>query len=323
VDCETPSVTKKRRPLPEPIDLAATRDVPIASLHHKADLSGFRAPAEPGASIGAVLASLPDFLGARALRELAGCIASSHRAGRHVIAALGGHVIKVGCGPVLIDLMERGILTGLAVNGAFAIHDYEIALHGATSEYVDEGIRDGSFGWSREPAAAWGRACARAVSEKIGLGRALALEAADLPNAGQSVLAACARLPVPITVHVGIGTDTVHMHPSVSGADLGEASHLDFRIAATLVSELEGGVWINIGTAVVMPEVFLKLVSIARNLGHPLEDVVAANLDMERHYRTSANVIGRPVSRGIEVLGHHEINLPLLRLAVLEALARA
>ena len=312
----------KRRSPPEPLDLAGTQDVSIAELRHKTDLSGFRAPAAPSAPFGEVLDSLPDFLGARALRELAARIALSHCNGRHVVAALGGHIVKVGCGPVLIDLLERGIVTGLAVNGAFVIHDYEIALHGATSEYVEDGIADGSFGWSREPAQAYGRACTRAVREKIGLGRAMALETEHLPNADPSVLAACARLSVPITVHVGIGTDTVHMHPAVSGADLGEASLIDFRIAATLVTELEGGVWLNVGSAVVMPEVFLKLVSIARNLGHRLDDVVAANLDMERHYRTSANVIGRPVARGIEILGHHEINLPLLRMAVLEALAR-
>jgi hypothetical protein len=311
-------VSKRR--LPQPIDLEDVRDVSITELRHKAGIDAFRTPAAPAASFGDVLDSFPDFLGARALRDLAARIAQSHRGGHHVIAAMGGHVVKVGCGPILIDLMERGILTALCVNGAFVIHDYEIALHGETSEFVDEGIRDGTFGWSREPADVYARACTRGAREGIGLGRAMALETEGLPNASQSVLAACARLSVPITVHVGIGTDTVHMHPSVSGADLGEATHIDFRIAATLTTELEGGVWINIGTAVLMPEVFLKLVSLARNLGHRLDDVVAANLDMERHYRTSANVIGRPVSRGIEIIGHHEINLPLLRLAILHEL---
>jgi len=312
-----------RRDPPRPLDLEATHDVPIGSLAHRVDVSAFRDPAPPGATIGAFLDSMPDFLGARALRDLAAQIARSHRGGHHVVAAMGGHVVKVGCGPVVIDLLDRGILTALAVNGAFAIHDYEIALQGTTSEDVDRGIHDGSFGWSREPALAFARACTRGRQDGIGLGRAMAMEARDLPNASRSVLAACAQLGVPITVHVGIGTDTVHMHPAVSGADLGEASHLDFRIAATIASELDGGVWLNVGSAVVLPEVFLKLVSIARNLGRALNDVVAANLDMERHYRTSANVIGRPVARGIEIIGHHEINLPLLRLAVLEELAGA
>ena len=310
-----------RRRTPAPLDLSRASARPLAQRENKCTLDAFREPAGEDADVAALLASLPDFLGARALRDLAGCIAAAHRRGAHVVAALGGHVVKVGCGPVLIDLMERGIVTALATNGAFAIHDYEIALQGATSELVDETIRDGSFGWAREPAEAFARAATRGAREGIGLGRAMALEAEKLPEARHSVLAACARLDLPLTVHVGMGTDTVHMHASVSGADVGEASHIDFRIAAAIATELEGGVWLNIGSAVVMPEVFLKLVSIARNLGHELRDVVAANLDMQRHYRTGANVIGRPVARGIELLGHHEINLPLLRHAILASLA--
>jgi hypothetical protein len=236
---------------------------------------------------------------------------------------MGGHIVKVGCGPIVVDLIERGIVSALCVNGAFAIHDYEIALQGATSEVVERTIRDGTFGWAQEPADAFAQACTRGAREGIGLGRALAEAAQKLPHAQHSMLAACARAGIPLTVHVGLGTDTVHMHAAFSGADAGEASHVDFRIAAAIATELEGGTWINVGSAVVMPEVFLKLVSIARNLGHPLEDVVAANLDMQRHYRTDANVIGRPVSRGIEILGHHEINLPLLRMAILRELAKS
>ena len=305
---------------PEPLDLGAATPIPIAERANKCSLDLFREPAPAGASVAQLLDSLPDFLGARSLRDLAARVAASHRGGHHVVLAMGAHVIKVGCGPILIDLMERGIVTALAVNGAFTIHDYELALHGGTSEDVDVTIRDGRFGWARETGEAFGRACSRGAREGIGLGRAMAAEAEKLPNARISVLAACARLDVPITVHVAVGTDTVHMHSSVSGADLGEASHLDFRIAGRIMTELEGGTWLNVGSAVVMPEVFLKLVSLARNLGHSLDDVVAANMDMQRHYRTGANVIGRPVARGIEVIGHHEINLPLLRLAVLEAL---
>jgi hypothetical protein len=311
-----------RRP-PPPLDLSRARGLPLASRANRCRVEDFREPAPEDASAAQLLDSLPDFLGARALRELAACIAASHRRGAHVVAAMGGHVVKVGCGPLIVDLLERGILTALSVNGAFVIHDYEIALQGGTSENVDANIRDGTFGFAREPADAFARACARGAREGIGLGRAMAEETEKLPLARHSVLAACARLSVPITVHVGIGTDTVHMHASMSGAEVGEASHIDFRIAAQIATELEGGVWLNIGSAVVMPEVFLKLVSIARNLGHELADVVAANLDMQRHYRTGANVIGRPVSRGIEVIGHHEILLPLLRQAVLVDLSRA
>jgi hypothetical protein len=311
-----------RRKPPAPLDLGRANVLPLAERANKCTLDDFREPAVEGASFEAVLDSMPNFLGSQSLRDLADCIATSHQRGAHVVVAMGGHVVKVGCGPILIDLMERGIVTAVAVNGAFVIHDYEIALQGATSEYVDETIRDGSFGWAGETAEAYGRACTRGVEEGIGLGRAMALEAEKLPEARHSVLAACARLDIPMTVHVAIGTDTVHMHPSVSGAAVGEASHIDFRIASALATELEGGVWLNVGSAVVMPEVFLKLVSIARNLGYPLEDVVAGNLDMQRHYRTGANVIGRPVTRGIELLGHHEVNLPLLRQAILVALAR-
>lgn len=309
-----------RRRLTEPLDLSATRAIPLAGRANLCEISNFRPPAREDASVGDFLASLPDFLGARALRELASCMVRAHRQEAPVVLALGGHVVKVGCGPLLVDLMERGLVSALAVNGAFAIHDYEIALQGATSERVDVSIRDGSFGWARETAQAFARACRRGAQEDLGLGRAIAQEAAELPCAEYSVLAACARLDLPISVHVAVGTDTVHMHPDLSAADLGVAAHLDFRLAARVVSELAGGVWVNVGSAVVMPEVFLKLVSIARNLGHPLDDVVAANLDMQRHYRTGANVIGRPVARGIEVLGHHEINLPLLRHALLAAL---
>jgi len=312
-----------RRKAPAPLDLSRARALPLSARENKVGLAGFRAPAAPDATAAELLDSLPDFLGGSSLRELARRIADSHRRGAHVVLAMGGHVVKVGCGPVLIDLMERGIVTALCVNGAFAIHDYEIALQGATSEVVERTIRDGSFGWAEEPALAFARACTRGAREGIGLGRALAQEAAALPHARHSMLAACARTGIPLTVHVGMGTDTVQMHAAFPGADAGEASHLDFRIAAAIAAELEGGTWINVGSAVVMPEVFLKLVSIARNLGHPLEDVVAANLDMQRHYRTGANVIGRPVARGIEILGHHEINLPLLRHAVLRALSVA
>ena len=311
-----------RRRQPPPLDLSQARALPLASRENKADLRGFRAPAAPDASSAELLDSLPDFLGAKSLRELARRIARSHRAGAHVVLAMGGHIVKVGCGPIVVDLIERGIVSALCVNGAFAIHDYEIALQGATSEVVERGIRDGTFGWAKEPADAFAQACTRGAREGIGLGRALAEAAQKLPNAQHSMLAACARAGIPLTVHVGLGTDTVHMHAAFSGADAGEASHVDFRIAAAIATELEGGTWINVGSAVVMPEVFLKLVSIARNLGHVLEDVVAANLDMQRHYRTDANVIGRPVSRGIEILGHHEINLPLLRMAILGELAK-
>jgi hypothetical protein len=311
-----------RPPRYAPLDLGGTRPYPIEERANLVSREAFGRPVGPDASARELLRSFPDFLGARALRELALAIAEARRRGRPVVFAMGAHVVKVGCGPLLIDLIEREIVTALCVNGAFALHDYEIALQGETSEDVGKSIRDGRFGWARETGEAYARAARRGAAEGIGLGRALGLEALTLKHAEASVLAACARRGVPCAVHIAIGTDTVHMHAAISGADLGAASHLDFRIAAAVVRGLEGGVWANIGSAVVMPEVFLKLVSIARNLGERLDDVTAANMDMLRHYRTSANVIGRPVRRGIEVTGHHEINLPLLRVAILDALSR-
>ncbi|MHC4829339.1 MAG: GSU2086 family protein [Planctomycetota bacterium] len=305
---------------PSPLDLTqGTRPYPIRERANKCRLELFREPAAPEASVAAFLASLPDFLGAKGLLELGREIAAARARKAGVVLAMGAHVIKVGCGEVVIDLMKRGLVTGLCVNGAFVIHDYEIALLGGTSEHVDKTILDGTFGWAEETGVAYGKACERGAAEGIGLGRAMAEAARGLPHAAHSVLAHCAELSVPITVHVGVGTDTVHMHPGVRGADLGAATHLDFRIAARMVTELEHGVWVNVGSAVLLPEVFLKLVSLARNLGHKLEDVVAGNLDMIQHYRTQANVIGRPVRKGISVIGHHEINLPLLRMAILHA----
>ncbi len=304
----------------EPLDLSRGRPYPIQDRENLVEIERFGRPIAPSASAAEFLRSLPDFLGASALRELATEIVKARRAGHPVVFAMGGHVVKVGVGPLVIDLLERGIVTAVAVNGAFAIHDYEIALIGATSERVDDTILDGTFGWARETGEAIARATRRGASTGEGLGRALGatILEASLPNARLSVVAACARLGVPCGVMVAVGTDTVHMHPGISGADLGQASHLDFRILASVACELGGGVWTNIGSAVVLPETFLKLVSIARNLGHKLENVTAANLDMVKHYRAHVNVLARPVQRGISILGHHEIVLPLLRIAILD-----
>jgi len=306
----------------EPVDLSGVQPIPIASRENLVRVEAFGRPVSTSATVKDFLASLPAILGAESLRELAAAIAGARARGRPVVFAMGAHVVKVGCGPLVIDLMERGIVTAIAVNGAFPIHDFEVALIGETSEDVGENVRNGRFGMARETAETFARAARRAAAKRIGLGRAIGDEvlAANLPNARLSVLAAAARLGVPASVHVAVGTDTIHMHPGISGADLGEASHTDFKLMAAVVCDLEGGVWANIGSAVILPEVFLKLVTIARNLGHPLDDVTAANLDMLSHYRTSANVLARPVKRGISILGHHEILLPLLRVAVLDAL---
>jgi len=307
-----------------PLDLAASRPYPILERKNRVSVKDFARPTALDGSARELIASLPRFLGAEALLGLADRMAAARKAGRPVVLAMGAHVVKVGCGPLVIDLIERGLVTAIAVNGAFAIHDWEIATIGETSETVEETIKDGRFGWARETGLAIAEAARRGARDGKGLGRAVGemILEAGAPHAGLSVLAACARRGIPAGVFVAVGTDTAHMHAALSGADLGAASHTDFRILASVVRDLDGGVWTNIGSAVVLPEVFLKLVSLARNTGRPLADVTAGNLDMLHHYRTSTNVIARPVARGFSILGHHELMIPLLRLALLDALER-
>jgi len=236
---------------------------------------------------------------------------------------MGAHVIKVGLSPLIVDALTRGIITGLAFNGACMIHDVEMALAGCTSEDVAEALADGSFGTARQTSEFINHAVtARAES---GLGRAVgeALLAAAPANLHLSLLAACARLDLPVSVHVAVGADIIHMHPSFDGAATGRASHHDFRLLVTQVGDLKGGVFMNVGSAVVLPEVFLKALSAARNLGHPAKDFTTINLDMIRYYRPLTNVVSRPVltgGRGIFITGHHEINFPLLLAIVREGL---
>jgi hypothetical protein len=242
---------------------------------------------------------------------------------------MGGHVVKVGCSSVVIDLMRRGIITAIAFNGATAIHDVEVAIVGATSEEVGETIRDGRFGMVRETAEFFAGAARRAVSRNTGYGAAIGqlIREGELPHASLSILAAASELGLPATVHVAVGTDTVHMPALADGAHIGAASLTDFRIICEVV-RLMGqappgahcGVWCNVGSAVVLPEVFLKAVAVARNLGTRLDNLITVNLDQIRHYRTAQNVLARPVAEGhgLDITGHHEILLPLLRQAIIE-----
>ena len=257
-------------------------------------------------------------------------IVAARRGGRPVVFAFGGHVIKTGCSPLVIDLIERGVITALATNGAGAIHDLELAETGATSEEVADTIRDGSFGMVRETCQRMNQAATRGAAGP-GLGRALGeiVEAEKAPYRRLSVFAAAARAGIPCTVHVAIGTDTVHMDPRADGAMIGAASLIDFRTICAVVADMTaagpgapGGVWVNAGSAVVLPEVFLKAVSVARNLGHSLAGMHTANFDMLLHYRPTQNVVARPVDPGCghTVLGQHEILLPLLRQAIVEEL---
>jgi hypothetical protein len=300
-----------------------------AERAHKVEVAALARPTPPGASFDRWLAALPGFLGANELRAIVAAIVAARRAGRPVVFAFGGHVVKTGCGPLVVDLIERGLITAVATNGSGAIHDLELAETGATSEEVGDTIRDGSFGMVRETCERMERAAA-AGANGTGLGAALGalLDQPAVPHRGHSIFAAAHRAGIPATVHVALGTDTVHMTAGADGAAIGAATLHDFRILCEVVAAMTaaapdapGGVWINAGSAVVMPEVFLKAVSVARNLGHTLAGMHTANLDMLRHYRPTQNVVSRPVAPGFghNLIGQHEILLPLLRQAVLEA----
>lgn len=303
-------------PTIRPIDLSGLRTYPIAKRRNLVHVKDFGRLAT---GAGDLLASLPDIYAGRDLRVLVDEIARAARGGKTVAAAIGGHVIKVGCGPVLADLVRRGVVRAVAMNGAAAIHDYELSLIGQTSEDVAETLKDGSFGMAAETAEAFAQAALVGASGG-GLGHAIGEMALKNKYRSISLLAACARQGIPATVHLSVGADITHMHPQVSGRDLGESTLVDFRLLCSVVGGLEGGVWMNIGSAVMMPEVFLKAVSVARNLGRKLKTFTTVNLDMIQHYRPRANVLARPRGKAIALTGHHEILLPLIRAGVVAAL---
>ncbi len=300
----------------KPLDFSKLRTVPLAGRPAKVNLSHFGRPCA-GSGITAFVDSLPRLLGADQLRGLAAAMLNARKADRAILWGIGGHVVKCGLAPVLIDLMDRGLLTALAMNGAAAIHDLEIALSGATSEEVDDVLTDGRFGAADETAATFHGAAKQAARDSVGLGETLGRALSGAPNAALSLLAAAWSRKIPVTVHVALGTDTPHNDPRMDAAALGQASYYDFRLFASLVRGLEGGgVYLNVGSAVLLPEVFLKAVSVARNLGHPLREFNTANLDFIQHYRPTRNVVQRPVAagggRGFALTGHHEIMVPLL-----------
>ena len=308
-----------------PFDLSGLRTYDLASRPSKVAIADLGRPVAPATPIGDWLDSLPRQLAANELRKLRDHFVRAHREGRTVAAAIGGHVIKTGCAPYLIDLIERGVITAVAMNGSAAIHDFELALAGKTSEDVGAQLHAGKFGMARETAEAFAIAARIGSQNDLGLGAALGRHIADIdcPHSEVSIVAACHRAGIPCTIHVALGTDIVHMHPQVSGAALGEASMLDFRILCSVIASLAHGIWWNIGSAVVMPEVFLKAVSVVRNFGHDLDGLVTANFDMESKYRTGMNVLRRPGSEGIEVIGHHELLIPLFHAAVVAKLGVA
>lgn len=301
------------------------------SLHDrpsKVTVENFARPLRPGATVVDLLASLPEQLAGIDFPEFVSRVAAAHLNNRPVIFGMGAHVIKVGLNPVVIDLMQRGIITGLAMNGAGIVHDTELAMAGRTSEEVEAVLGSGEFGAARETGESINRAIQEGYAAGHGIGEAVGryLIDNDCPCNDVSLLATARKLDIPVTVHVAMGTDIVHIHPAADGAAIGGGSYIDFQIFCSMVADLEGGAYLNVGSAVLLPEVFLKALTAVRNLGHAVNDFTTANFDFIRHYRPLANVVNRPTSgggKGYSFTGHHELMLPLLAIALLEEIETA
>lgn len=310
----------------EEFDLSRIRTYPLASRSSKASSEDFASPVAPGSSFKTWFDALPAILGAADIRRVVTAVRDARASGGGVIWGIGAHVIKTGVSPVLIDLMRRGFVSALAMNGAGIIHDFEVALSGATSEDVDATLGPGLFGMAAETGTFLNEAIVAGAAAGEGLGQAVArrLAANNLPHADLSLAVAAHRLGIPLTVHVAIGTDIIHMHPAASGAAIGEASLRDFRYFTASVARLDRGVYLNCGSAVVLPEVFLKAVAIARNSGAGLDGLTTVNIDFLRMYRPQTNVVTRPVAgtggTGISLVGHHEVLIPLLAAALVDSL---
>jgi len=308
----------------EEFDLSGVRTYPLASRQNKARAEDFARPVERGSSFKSWLDSLPSILGAADVRRVVDAIVTARKRDAGIIWGIGAHVIKTGVSPVLIDLMERGYVSALAMNGAGIIHDFEIALSGGTSEDVDEALGPGRFGMAQETGAQLNEAiaAARAAHEGLGQGVGKFLARRNPPHATRSLSIAAHRLGIPVTVHVALGTDIIHMHSAASGADIGDTSLRDFRYFTSCVAQLTGGVYLNCGSAVILPEVFLKAVALVRNQGASLNGLTTVNIDFMRMYRPQTNVVSRPVAgtngTGISLIGHHEILIPLIAAAVVE-----
>ena len=312
----------------EPMDLSGLKTYSLYDRYSKVTVEHFGTPIKENATLRDFMRSLPDQLLGHDLPELVRRLAKAHRAGRPLLMGMGAHVIKVGLNPVIIDLMERSIITGLAMNGACIIHDAEIAMAGSTSEEVGDVLGDGAFGAAKETGEVLNAAISLGAREDIGMGPAVGeyLLSKDFPHNDKSLLATAARLGVPVTVHVAIGTDIIHIHPSASGADIGKTSHHDFRLFCSEVAGLQGGAYLNVGSAVLLPEVFLKALTLVRNLGHRVDNFTTANFDFMKQYRTLTNVVNRPTAtggRGYNIIGHHELMIPLLAASLLDELSKS
>ncbi len=315
----------------QPITLGTVDSYPLASRKSKVSVRDFAEPAGVNASLVKFLDSLPNILAAGDFRPLLGAIQIARKQRKAILWGIGGHVIKVGLGPVMIDLMKRGFISGIAMNGAALIHDFEIALAGSTSEDVEAGIGEGQFGMASETGHYINEFAKLAHRIRIGYGEAAGqfLSSGIIPvkYADSSVLVAAYKHRIPVTIHLAIGTDIPHMHPAANGAALGDATHHDFRLFCALVQQMHpGGVYLNWGSAVLLPEIFLKAVSVVRNLGVPLRPITTANFDFIQHYRPLQNVVKRPTasgpltrgsaSHGYAITGHHELLLPLVAAAL-------
>ncbi len=304
------------------IDPSKIKSYSIKGRGSKVRTADFSKPHVRGGSFQDFYSSLPNILASSHFKDVVAAVVQSRKDKRPVMLGMGAHSIKVGLNPVIIDLMERGIITSLSLNGAGIIHDFELALIGQTSEDVDREILSGAFGMAEETGSMLNHAIKSAgTDEGIGAAVGRMIQSSDFPFKSTSLLAAGNRLGVPVTVHIAIGTDIIHMHPSFDGRATGAAAHRDFLTFCTLVSELEGGVYINLGSAVLLPEIFLKAVTLVRNLGHTLQHFTTVNMDFVQHYRPNTNVVRRPTQgggRGFALTGHHEIMFPLLAAAIIE-----
>ncbi|MBN1255543.1 MAG: hypothetical protein JXA50_09750 [Deltaproteobacteria bacterium] len=315
----------KRRSNWQPLDLTVIQTSSLRKRKSKVDVSHFASPVLSGSSFQRFIQSLPRILAAGDFTEVVSRIVTAVKSDQMVLWGMGAHPIKVGLNPVIINLMERGVIKGLAMNGAGIVHDVEIAMAGKTSEEVEEGLGEGAFGVTKETAEFINGALKAGYNAGWGFGEAVgkALNEEELPHKKMSIGAAACRLDIPLTVHVAIGTDVIHIHPSTDGSIIGEMTYRDFRLFASLVASLQKGIYINVGSAVILPEVFLKALSAARNLGHRVEDFVTLNMDFIQHYRPTQNVVRRPTAKGgkgFALTGHHEIMVPLLAAAILEGL---
>ncbi len=305
------------------VDRSKVRTSSARRRRSKVRLDDEATPHRRGASFAGFLESLPGVLGAADLHTAIDATARAHQRGKTILWGLGAHVVKVGLAPVLVDLLERRLASGVMLNGAGCVHDLELAMMGRTSEDVDASLDDGSFGMAGETAERLNGAIAAGAEEGLGMGAAVGREILEgaYPHKDRSILAVAARLGVPVTVHSAIGTDVHHMHAGADGAALGVTSYRDFETLVGLVGTLEGGVVFNVGSAVILPEVFLKALALARNLGRPVRRFTAVDLDFIRQYRPTVNVVGRPTrlgGTGLSLIGHHEILVPLLAAGLIE-----